>query len=190
MFESLASDVMSDITELLNDDTPGADQRLLEAIYEELRRLASAKMANEHSQTLAATGLVHEAWLRLAGPDARWQSRSHFFAAASEAMRRILIERARRRNSLKRGGQFQQADLDLAAIEHSAPDQRLLQLDEALQDFEDLDPVKASLVKLRFFAGCTSEEAAQLLEISTATAERYWAYARAWLQTAMAGDSD
>ncbi len=176
---------MSDVTEILSSGDSHAD-RLLPVIYEELRRLAAARIANEKpGQTLAATDLVHEAWLRLNGGDAKWDSRSHFFGAAAEAMRRILIDRARSKQALKRGGEHQRADFDLEYVEAANPDSRILELDEALSRFAEVDPTKAELVKLRYFAGCSIKDAAELMGISTATADRHWAFARAWLQTEM-----
>lgn len=175
---------MNEVTRILNDPDDRSVDRLLPILYDELRHMASARMADEGpGQTLAATGLVHEAWLKLVGNDTRWESRSHFFAAAAEAMRRILIDRARKKNALKRGGKRRRADIDLDSIEGIGFDERLIRLDEALTRFTALDPTRAELVKLRYFAGCTIEEAAGLLGISTATADRYWVYARAWLQT-------
>ena len=169
---------------------PQAASRLLPMVYDELRRLAAQKLAGEApSQTLQPTALVHEAYLRLvgdgAGPD--WDGQGHFFAAAAEAMRRILVESARRRRSLKRGGGRKRLDLD--DVQPAAPerDDDLLALDEALSKFAAKDPVKAELVKLRYFGGCTGEQAARLLGISPATADRYWAYARAWLHQEIAG---
>jgi RNA polymerase sigma factor (TIGR02999 family) len=177
---------VNDVTRILNDDDPNAADRLLPIVYDELRELAAARMANEKpGQTLAPTGLVHEAWLRLAGADAEWESRGHFFAAAAEAMRRILIERARRKKAVKHGGEHRRAEFDLDSIEAADPDERLLQLDEALAQLTEIEPTKAQLVKLRYFAGCSTKEAAEILGISTATADRYWAYSRAWLQTEM-----
>jgi RNA polymerase sigma factor (TIGR02999 family) len=178
---------MSDVTQILHDMQNGnaaTASKLLPLIYDELRKLAGSKMALEAPhQTLQATALVHEAYLRLVGPDQeiRWNSRGHFFGAAAEAMRRILVERARQRDSLKRGGQFDQVELsDIAAPEiDSSID--LLALNEALVEFEQQEPQKAELVKLRFFAGLSLEETADAMGISVASAKRYWAYSRAWL---------
>ena len=169
---------------------PQAAARLLPLVYDELRRLAAQKLAQEApGQTLQATALVHEAYLRLVGTGAEpsWNSRGHFFAAAAEAMRRILVENARRRRSLKRGGGHVRCDLDDLQLAAPEPAEDLLALDDALNRLAALDPVKAELVKLRYFAGMTSEEAADALGISSATAKRYWAYARAWLYQAVAG---
>ena len=178
---------MSDVTRILSaieQGDPHAASQLLPLVYEELRKLAAQKLAQEApGQTLQATALVHEAYLRLADVDRpqRWDSRGHFFAAAAEAMRRILVENARRRQSLKRGGGLERIDLpELAQTATDAPVD-LLALDGALKRLEELHPQKAQVVKLRFFAGCGLEETAQMLGISRATAQRYWAYARAWL---------
>ena len=153
-------------------------------VYAELRKLAAQKMAHEAAdQTLQPTALVHEAWLRL-GADAqpRWENRAHFFAAAAEAMRRILVERARRRRALKRGGGMEAVSLEAIEIPVVAPeDERLLAVDEALEKFAVIQPRKAELVKLRFFMGMTFEEAAAVLGIAVPTAKEWWAYARAWL---------
>jgi RNA polymerase sigma factor (TIGR02999 family) len=183
---------MSELTRILTalerGDTAAAGQ-LLPLVYDELRRLAAQKLAGEApGQTLQPTALVHEAYLRLVGADAaaQWHGGDHFFAAAAEAMRRILIDNARRKRTLKRGGDRQRQPLDgLAAPE---PDDELLALDEALQRLAAQDPQKAKLVELRYFAGLTGEQAARVLGISPTTADRHWAYARAWLQTAVRGD--
>ena len=182
----------NNVTEILKaidtGDQQAADQ-LLPLVYDELRRLAKAKLSNERpDQSLQATALVHEAYLRLVGDgdEVQWNSRGHFFGAAAEAMRRILVDRARARGAQKRGGDFKRVDLD--AIDHPAagrPD-RLLAMDQALERLAEEDSVKADLVKLRFFAGLTNKQAAAALNISDSTADRYWAYARAWLQVEMA----
>ncbi|TWU38230.1 ECF-type sigma factor [Novipirellula artificiosorum] len=184
---------MSEITRLLQAAESGdqkAAEDLLPLVYQELRRLAKARLSHEKpGQTLQATDLVHEAYQRLVdvtgGDDAKWNSVGHFFAAAAEAMRRILIDRARAKAAVKRGGDRQRIEFD--AIEHPAAKrpERLLQLDEALVKLEQSDPQKAQLVKLRFYAGLTGEQAAQAMGISSATSDRHWAYARAWLKTAM-----
>ena len=152
-------------------------------LYEELRELASQKMSRElPGQTLQATALVHEAWLRLGGDQQPpWKNRSYFFAAAAEAMRRVLIDRARARNTERRGGRIDRIDLDALEIGAAIRDESLLALDEALGRFTEHDPTKAELVKLRYFAGLSLGEAARILSISEPTAKRYWAYARAWL---------
>jgi RNA polymerase sigma factor (TIGR02999 family) len=177
---------MSDVTRILNaieqGDAKAADE-LLPLVYEELRRLAAQKMLQElPGQTLQATALVHEAYIRLVGSDAQnWSGRTHFFAAAAEAMRRILIENARRKRRLKHGGGQRRVGLDDAFISIEEPSEDLIALDEALAKLAIEDPVKADLVKLRYFAGLTIEQAAKILEISRATADRYWSYARAFL---------
>ena len=179
---------MTDVTRILacvDQGDPAAAEELLPLVYTELRRLAGEKMAQEKpGQTLQATALVHEAYLRLVDQKTalQWNSRCHFFAAAAEAMRRILIDRARHKNSLKGGGQFERAEL----VEIEAPADPafidMLALHEALAKLEQNDRRKAELVKLRFFAGLTNEEASQALGISLSTADNDWAYARAWLR--------
>lgn len=177
---------MSDVTRILSaieqGDARAADQ-LLPLVYEELRRLAAAKLSREQpGQTLQATALVHEAYLRLVGSDAQnWSGRTHFFAAAAEAMRRILIDNARRKQRLKRGGDQQKINLDDAEFAIEAPSEELIALDEALTRLASKDKVKADLVKLRYFAGLTLEQAAGVLNLPERTAKRYWAHARAWL---------
>jgi RNA polymerase sigma factor (TIGR02999 family) len=165
-------------------DVQAANQ-LLPLVYEELRQLAARKMARENpGQTLQATALVHEAWLRLGGDhQPPWQSRAHFFAAAAEAMRRILIDQARRKSAQRHGGQVERVELDLDSLELAAgmDEEQLLALHEALDALAAHDAEKAQLVKLRFFAGLTLVEAAKVLGLSEPTAKRYWAYARAWL---------
>jgi RNA polymerase sigma factor (TIGR02999 family) len=178
---------MTDVTRILHaidEGDPHAAEQLLPLVYDELRRLAARKLAQEKpGQTLQATALVHEAYLRLVDADKApaWDSRGHFFAAAAEAMRRILIDQARTKQSQRRGGGRQRIDLehvDLAAV---GPDLDVLALNEVLEHFEQLDPVKAKLVKLRYFAGLSIPQAAEALGISSNTADRYWAYARAWM---------
>jgi RNA polymerase sigma factor (TIGR02999 family) len=180
-------DRMSEVTRILSaieQGDPSAAEQLLPLVYDELRTLAAQKLAHERpGQTLQATALVHEAYVRVVGsaPDVGWNSRGHFFAAAAEAMRRILVEQARRRATVKHGGQRQReglADVELAAPE---PDEDLLALDEALALLAQADPLAARLVQLRYFAGLTSEQAAEALGISPRSADRAWAYARAWL---------
>lgn len=182
---------MSNITLVLagmkRGDEGSADE-LLRLVYNELRRIAAWKMANESSaHTLQPTALVHEAWLRLTASDGwNWQNRAHFFGAAAEAMRRILIDRARRRNALRRGGDQQRVDLADFDVAAAMPDDaRLLALDEALQKLATEDPQKAELIRLRYFAGLTIEQAAETLEISRATAKRWWSFSRAWLYEEM-----
>src|SRR5262245_25158156 len=165
---------------------PSAAEQLLPLVYDELRKLAAQKLAHEQSgQTLQATALVHEAYLRLVGGNQTqdWDGRGHFFAAAAEAMRRILIDRARHKQTHKAGGGRRRLDLDdlEPALEEQNGD-RLLALDEALRQLEVEDPRKAALVKLRFFAGLTTEQAAAALGVSTSTAEKDWAFARSWLR--------
>ncbi len=178
---------MSDITQIIDRVNQGdgpATERLFEVVYEELHLLAKQKMRHERpGHTLQATALVHEAYMRLLGTDGPWEGRRHFFAAAAEAMRRSLIDHARRKAAAKHGGDLQRKPLDHVELELTiGPDPiDLLALDDALVAFEAEDPDKASLVKLRFFAGMTGSEAAEALGISTSTAERHWAYARAWL---------
>jgi RNA polymerase sigma factor (TIGR02999 family) len=184
---------MSDVTRILDrvqHGDPKAAEELLPLVYEELRRLATQRMAREAAgQTLQPTALVHEAWLRLAGNEgARFENRVHFFGAAAEAMRRILIERARRRLAAKRGGGV--TPLDVAEIEIPSPvadDDQLLAVNEALEKYAGVDPRKAELVKLRYFVGMNFEEAAAALGISVPTAKQWWAYSRAWLTVEMRG---
>lgn len=190
---------MNDVTRILTAIERGdvaASEELLPAVYEELRRLAAKRLAREGPQTLEATDLVHEAYLRLVGPgDARddrrgWDSRAHFFAAAAEAMRRILTDRARRRRRLRHGGGRERFSIQEGDAAENAPGLDVLALDEALTRLAEEDRVKADLVKLRYFAGLTIEEAAHMLDISRATADRYWAYSRAWLyHEIMKGDT-
>jgi RNA polymerase sigma factor (TIGR02999 family) len=161
-------------------------------VYDELRRLAARRLAREKpGQTLQATALVHEAYLRLVKPGANdsWEGRGHFFAAAAEAMRRILVNRARDRNRLKRGGDRERIDLDLDAVPGVTKDEELLALDEAIEALEKHDAACAKLVSLRFFAGLTQEQSAQALGISRRTADRHWAYAKAWLFDRLKADS-
>ena len=182
-----ASLSMTDVTRILlaieQGNTKAAEQ-LLPLVYDELRKLAAQKLAREKpGQTLQPTALVHEAYLRLVGADPQqsWDNRSHFFAAAAEAMRRILVERARRRKRLRHGGGRRRLDLQEAVSRSDSPHEELLALDEALTKLATREPAKAELVKLRYFAGLSIDEAADLLRISRTTAKRYWAFARAWL---------
>lgn len=177
---------MSDVTQILQAMEHGdakAANELLPLVYLELRRLAAHKMAGEApGHTLQATALVHEAWLRLVGDEAsKFQNRAHFFGAAAEAMRRILVENARRKKRLKRGGQLERVELDGLEIPAPLPDDDLLALDEALDRLATTDPRAAELVKLCFFIGLTQEQAAKELGVSISTVERTWAFARAWL---------
>ena len=160
-----------------------AADELLPLVYEELRKLAARRMANElPGQTLQPTALVHEAWLRLVGSEQQtWQNRAHFFGAAAEAMRRILIDRARRKRALRHGGGQQRLDIQEFEIAANSDDDQLLAVNEALDQLALEDKQKAELVKLRYFVGLTIDEAAQMLAISAPTAKRWWAYARAWL---------
>jgi RNA polymerase sigma factor (TIGR02999 family) len=182
---------MSDVSRLLScidEGDPKAAAELLPLVYDELRRLARAKMAREKpGQTVGATGLVHEAYLRLVGQDAGrpYRDRGHFFAAAATAIRRILIDNARRKQALKRGGDRQREPLELIAAPED--DEELLALDQALDKLAATAPEKAKLVELRYFAGLTGEQAAAVLGISPTTADRHWAYARAWLQAEVRG---
>jgi RNA polymerase sigma factor (TIGR02999 family) len=182
---------MSDVTRILSAIEQGdhhAAEQLLPLVYDELRRLAAAQMAREKlGQTLDATALVHEAYLRLVG-DQHFDNRRHFFAAAAEAMCRILVEQARRKNRQKRGGGRKRIDLEDLAVAAPESDERLLALDEALQRLAAVEPQKAELVKLRSFAGLSLDAAADLLGISPSTADRWWAYARAWLRVEIEGE--
>ncbi|MBI3414272.1 MAG: sigma-70 family RNA polymerase sigma factor [Verrucomicrobia bacterium] len=186
---------MNEITRLLSaaeSGDPKAAGELLPLVYTELRQLAAHKMAGEMpGQTLQPTALVHEAWLRLTGDDAaKFQNRSHFFAAAAEAMRRVLIDNARRKQSQKRGTGRERVDLDDVDIAAHADDTTLLLIDDALAKLAREDPPSAELVKLRFFAGLTNEQAAQALGISERTAKRYWTFARAWLYAELRRELD
>ena len=184
---------MTDVTQILSQIESGdssAAEQLLPLVYDELRKLAATRLRQEKpGQTLQATALVHEVYIRLFGAADReprqWNSRRHFFAAAAESMRRILIDNARRKLSQKHGGDFQRQPL--GAIAGPEPDADLLALDEALEKLAARDPAKAKLVELRYFAGLTGEEAAKVLGISPTTADRHWAYARAWLRAEVRG---
>lgn len=183
---------MSDVTRILSAIQAGdrhASAELLPLVYDELRKLAAARMAAEPAgHTLQPTALVHEAYLRLVGGgDAGWDSRGHFFAAAAEAMRRIVVEAARRKNRVKHGGGRDRVEVELADLPTRRPPDELIALDEALAGLERVDPVKARLVTLRYFAGLTIEQAADSLGISRVTAHRYWTFARAWLHRHMTG---
>jgi RNA polymerase sigma factor (TIGR02999 family) len=180
---------MSDVTRILNAIEHGdekASEKLLPLVYEELRHLAAQKMSQERpGQTLQATALVHEAYIRLVGEQVQnWRSSGHFFASAAEAMRRILVDNARRKKSLKRGGGHRRIELDgvVLADGRHLPIDDMIALDEALGKLSKKDNVKADLVKLRYFAGLTTEQSAKVLGISRATADRYWDYARSWLR--------
>ena len=185
---------MSEVTQILqaiDRGDPRAADELLPLVYEELRKLAAHKMANEVSgQTLQPTALVHEAWLRLVGQNsqAQFNSRGHFFGAAAEAMRRILIENARRKQAQRHGGGQQRVDLTAIEIAEQTRDEEMLAINEAVEKLALRDPVKAQLVKLRYFVGMTLEEAAEALGVSHPTAKRYWSYARAWLHAEITSD--
>ena len=177
---------MSDVTQLLNAIDAGdatAAEQLLPLVYDELRRLAARRMAQEQpGQTLQPTALVHEAWLRLVGDEnPRFEGRGHFFAAAAEAMRRILIDRARQKLSLKRGARPERVNLDELEVAVAADDDTLLAVDEAMAKLAQEDPDSAAFIQLRFYAGLTNAEAAQALGIPERTARRHWSFARAWL---------
>ena len=186
---------MSNVTRILSAIEQGdgrAAEELLPLVYDELRKLAAAKLANEKpGQTLQATALVHEAYMRLVDSEhqEQWNSRGHFFAAAAEAMRRILVEQARRKLRVKRGGRLDRQDLHEAEIAAPEIKHDLVALDEALGELEEADRGKFELVRLRFFAGLTMKQAAEVLGISASTADRHWAYARAWLYRRVTKDT-
>lgn len=185
---------MSDVTGILaaiEQGDPKAADELLPLVYEELRKLAAQRMANEApDHTLQPTALVHEAWLRLAGKgDAAWQSRAHFFAAAAEAMRRILIDIARRKKQVRHGGGFKRVHVEETNIAMADDRERLLEVHAALDQLAAIDPVKAQIVKLRFFVGLSNAEIARLLNVSERTVERAWSFAKAWLFAAIRGSA-
>jgi RNA polymerase sigma factor (TIGR02999 family) len=185
---------MSDVTKILSQietGDPSAAEQLLPLVYDELRKLAAAKLAHETpGQTLQATALVHEAYLRLVGGAdvQQWNSRGHFFAAAGEAMRRILVDQARRRKAAKRGGEAQREELDGSEISASHPIEELLAVDELLDRLAEIDPAAANLVKLRFFVGLNMSEVAEAMGVSVRTAHDIWAYARTWLHQKIAAE--
>ena len=187
---------MNDVTRILSaveQGDAGAAEQLLPLVYDELRKLAAARLASESpGQTLDATALVHEAYMRLVGPtnDQTFANRRHFFVAASEAMRRILVENARRKHRAKRGGKLRRVELEGDALEAPRRDERLLALDEALERFAAIEPAKAELLKLHSFGGLSLAAAAELLGISPTTADRWWAYARAWLRTEISEEKE
>jgi RNA polymerase sigma factor (TIGR02999 family) len=182
---------MSEVTRILSaieQGDPHAAEQLLPLVYDELRKLAAQKLAQERpGQTLQATALVHEAYLRLVDVEKpqHWNGRTHFFRAAAEAIRRILVDRARQKHSQKRGGAWKQIELEGAAQVVQDPSGDVVAVHEAMELLAQHDPVKAELVKLRYFAGLSVEEAAEVLEISRATADRYWRYAKTWLYCAL-----
>jgi RNA polymerase sigma factor (TIGR02999 family) len=194
---------VSDVTRILSrieQGDPHAAEQLLPLVYDELRKLAAAKLAQEKpGQTLQATALVHEAYVRLVGgqesgargqePE-KWDNRGHFFAAAAEAMRRIVVENARRKNRLKHGGDLDRVAVDLADVPTRMADDDLIALDEALEKLRHEEPVKARLVTLRYFGGLTIEQASEVLGISRVTAHRYWTFARAWLHHEINGGQE
>jgi RNA polymerase sigma factor (TIGR02999 family) len=178
--------INNDITRILNKAGAGqgqASEELLPLVYAELRQLAAARMAHEASgHTLQATALVHEAWVRLTGgTDQKWENRAHFFASAAEAMRRILIENARRKSRLKHGGHLKRLDITNLDLAETSPDEMILLVDEALERFKAEDPEKEKIVVMKFFGGLTNLEVAESLGVTERTVERQWAYAKAWL---------
>ena len=191
---------MNEVTQILSGieaGDPHAAEQLLPLVYDELRKLAAAKLAHEApGQTLQATALVHEAYLRLVPSPGResgeavqqWEGRKHFLAAAAEAMRRILVEKARCKQRVRHGGEHHRVELNDERLVCAVPADQILALDEALERFDQEEPEKAQLVKLRFFAGLSIEEVAEALGISRATASRHWTYARAWLHDAISAD--
>lgn len=185
---------MSEVTRILSEIEDGdgqAAERLLPLVYDELRKLAAARMSQENpGQTLQATALVHEAYIRLVDREnaQNWDGRAHFFVAAAEAMRRILIDRARDKGRMKRGGDVQRIPLDRIEIAAETPDDDLLALNEAIERLSEENPECASVVKMRFFVGLSAEEAARALGIAKSTADRYWTYSRAWLFAELRSD--
>lgn len=192
MVERLSNSQVSHVLSAIDQGDPSAASQLLPLVYDELRKLAAYHLDKEQkSQTLEPTALVHEAYLKILGGNqtAGWKSRGHFFAAAAESMRRILIDNARRKNAVKHGGDRQKIQLE--DFHHITESPRaLVALDEALVQFETEEPDKANLVKLRFFAGLTTAEAAELMNISVATAERWWSYSRVWLLSEIDQEND
>ena len=177
---------MSEITQLLHAVERGdahASEELLPLVYQDLRRQAAMQMSRESAgQTLQPTALLHEAWLRVTGPgDRHWQNRAHFFCAAAEAMRRILIENARRKSRLKRGGDLVRVDADQIELAATTPDEKILMINDALERLQQEDPEKAQVVVLKFFGGRTNQEVAESLGVTERTVERHWAFAKAWL---------
>jgi RNA polymerase sigma factor (TIGR02999 family) len=184
---------MDDVTQTLSEVAKGnreAANRLFQLVYDELRHLAAVRLAREPSaQTLNPTALVHEVWLRLVASDAprEWNSASHFVAVAAEVMRHILVDNARRKRRLKRGGDRQRVHVELESIVAGIDDSQLLDLDAGIEELAAIDPVKARLVVLRYFGGMTTEQACEVLNISRTTAHRHWTYARAWLYRRLTG---
>lgn len=182
---------MSDVTRILDrmgQSDPKAAEDLLPLVYDELRRLAAHKMAHEAAQTLQPTALVHEVWLRLSQQaHAHWQNREHFYAVAAEVMRRILVDRARRRQARKHGGQLERVDLDAVELPGAGDDAVVLQIHDGLERLAAEDPQKAEVVKLRFFVGLENAEVAAVLGVSEKTVQRHWSFAKAWLYRAMQG---
>ena len=190
--ERRAGEVTQILSAIEQGDARAAEQ-LFPLVYDQLRKLAAIKLSRERpGQTLQATALVHEAYLRLVDVDKaqQWDSRGHFFSAAAEAMRRILIDKARRKTRAKHGGQWERVEFDCAALQTHMKAEELVELDGALTEFQRVDPLKAQLVTLRYFAGMTTEQAAEILGISRVTAHRYWTYARAWLRDRMTAGAD
>jgi RNA polymerase sigma factor (TIGR02999 family) len=192
LFSLEMSEPTSNATVLLNaleNGSPQAADELLELVYQELRQLATHKMAQElPGQTLQPTALVHEAWLRLIGSEnLSFANRAHFFSAAAEAMRRILIDRARRRNARRHGGEYRRVDLADCDLVAPQPDDQLLAVNDALEKLAKSRPILAEVVKLRYFGGRTNEEVAQILDISLSTVKNYWSFARAWLHQEIKG---
>src|SRR5262245_57044595 len=187
---------MSEVTRILSalgQGDPHAAEQLLPLVYDELRKLAAEKLAQERpGQTLQATALVHEAYLRLVDVETpqHWNGRGHFFAAAAEAMRRILVENARRKTRIKHGGDRERVEVELASLPTRMSSDELVALDEALEKLRQQDPIKAQLVTLRYFGGMTIDQASEVLNISRVTAHRYWTYARAWLHQQMTGGAE
>ena len=185
---------MSEVTRILNavqEGDPKAAEELIPLVYEELRKLAAQKMAHERpGQTLQPTALVHEAWLRLAGPreGQAWQNRAHFFAAAAEAMRRILIERARAKSRLRRGGGRERVLLEHVTLATEDPDETVLAIHEAIERLAGQDPLKAQIVRLRYFAGLTHDQIGTALGMAEPTVRRHWAFARSWLYAELKGE--
>jgi RNA polymerase sigma factor (TIGR02999 family) len=184
-----SKETVGEITRILESGLDGTDTTaaLLPLVYDELRHLAAYRLAQERpGQTLQATALVHETYLRLVKtPDAHWENKRYFFTAAAEAMRRILIENARRKNRQKRGGEWRRTAMDVAAVVFDAPGDEVLEVHEVLDQLKEVDAVSAELVKLRFFAGLTQKQAAEILGLSRSAAEETWTFARAWLYRAI-----